>query len=464
MKTITGLNWGVLEIFFLIITAFIGFAVTYLLMPFIIKYMKKTGNIGVDIHKNSKPEVAESGGVGILAGALVTLLLLMLFFPIFLKDLIIIILTVLLAGLIGFIDDRIRLRSRYKISLTLFIGLLVFIANYVGFITFDDPTLPILGKMRLSILFPVLIPLIITVFANTVNMLEGYNGEGSGTVLIALGFLAVSSIILNSAEGLLYSVVFFSIIFAFFFFNKYPAKTFPGDIGTLTMGVMVAVIALFGNLLFIAFCTLLLHVFNSFLYISSVRGFFESKEIHRLRDDIMLLQDDRIKASEQKGALMTIPRLILSKGPLKEDELVKRFFILTFFCGFLAIFSAILISYTTGVIDIMLVFFLGAIMTVPLALILFYFKKVSGAGLIILLIYILLVIILLIIDYIVIPYFPGVFNFIFIKIPVNMLISVLLVIPVLIIWYFLTNYYFWSQIRKKGKKRAQNQAALEKKG
>jgi len=464
MKTITGLNWGILEIFFLITTAFIGFAVTYFLMPFIIKYMKKTGNIGIDIHKISKPKVAESGGIGILAGILVTILFLMIFFPIFLKDLIIIIFTVLLAGLIGFVDDRIRLRSRYKISLTLIIGLLVFIANYIGFITFDDPTLPILGKMRLSILFPVLIPLIITVFANTVNMLEGYNGEGSGTVLIALGFLAVSSVILNSAEGLLYSVVFFSIILAFFFFNKYPAKTFPGDIGTLTMGVMVAVVALFGNLLFVAFCALLLHVFNSFLYISSVRGFFESKEIHRLRDDIMLLQDDRIKASEQKGALMTIPRLILSKAPLKEDVLVKRFYILTFFCGFLAIFSAILISYTKGMIDILLFFFLGAMMTLPLALILFYFKNISGIGLILLLIYILLVIILLIIDLILIPYFPFVIDFIFIKIPANMIISVFLVIPVLIMWYFLTNYYFWFQIEKKGKKTSKIQATYEKKG
>lgn len=449
MKTITELNWGPVEIFFIFITALIGFAVTYLVMPSVINYMKKNGHTGIDIHKNSKPEVAESGGIGIFIGFFITSILLMLFFPVFLNDIIIIMLTVILAGIIGYADDRIKLRSRYKIGLTLFIGILIFIANYLGFIQFVDPTLPILGKMRLSILFPILIPIIVTVFANTVNMLEGYNGEGSGTCLIAVGFLIISSIILNSGDGLLYSIVFFFIILGFFFFNKYPAKTFPGDVGTLIMGVMIAVIALFGNLLYVAFCALLLHVFNSFLYITSVRGFFESEEIHKLRDDIILLSDDRIKASEEKTALMTLPRLILSKEPLKEDELVKHFYVLSFFCGFLGLFSAVLISYTVGNVEFLEIFIIGSIIIGAVGVILYFFNRIIEILFILLSIYILLAFLLSIIDLIILPFFSGEIDLILMVIPIDMIISGLLVIPVLIFWYFLTKYYFWKQIKKK---------------
>jgi hypothetical protein len=293
-------------------------------------------------------------------------------------------------------------------------------------------------------------------------MLEGYNGEGSGTCLIALGFLLFSSILLKSAEGLLYSITFFFIILGFFFYNKYPAKTFPGDIGTLVMGVMIAVIALFGNLLYVAFCALLLHVFNSFLYISSVRGFFESEKIHKLRDDIVLLEDDRIKASEEKGALMTLPRLILSKGPLKEDELVKNFYVLSVFCGFLAFFAAILISYTKAEMNLPEVIIIGVIILAPLTVILYFFNRITEIALILLIIYVLLAVILSIIDLLILPYFHGTIDLIFIEVPINMIISVLIVIPVLIFWYALTKYYFWARIEKKNEKEIKTKDRIEK--
>ncbi|MHA1241396.1 MAG: hypothetical protein ACTSQU_11480, partial [Promethearchaeota archaeon] len=71
----------------------------------------------------------------------------------------------------GYIDDRIKLRSRYKLLLTLFTGIVIFLANAVGFIQIESPTIPFLGKLRLNLIYPILAPLIVAVFANTVNML-----------------------------------------------------------------------------------------------------------------------------------------------------------------------------------------------------------------------------------------------------------------------------------------------------
>ncbi len=449
MHTITVLNWGILEIFFIILAGGIGFIITYLIMPIIITHMKKKGHVGIDIHKNAKPEVSESGGLGMVLGWVIALIFLLPFFPIFINEIIIIILTILLAALIGHIDDRIKLRSRYKIFLTLLIGLFIFIANYFGYIRIRDPILPILGQLRLTLIFPIVLPIIVSIFANTVNMLEGYNGEGSGTCLIAVGFLMFCSIIWNSAEGLFLTIITFPVILGFFLFNKYPAKIFPGDVGTLTMGVMVASIALFGGLLAAAFCALLQQICNSFYYISSVGGFFESEEIHQFRDDIILLRDDKIKASEQKNALLTLPRLLLSKGPLKEVELVKNFYGLSLFCGSLAIITTLLNLLTVGNLDIIIIISIIIISFISLIVSLYYFKRIFDMAVHMILLYFMLIVILIIIELLIIPNFPGSINLIIIKIPLNVILSLLLTVPILITWWILTIKYFWKQIAKQ---------------
>ena len=73
MKHLTDLDWGFMEIFFLLIIFSVGFLITYLVLPYLIKVMKRKGYVGVDIHKNEKPENAESGGLSIVIGLSVTL-------------------------------------------------------------------------------------------------------------------------------------------------------------------------------------------------------------------------------------------------------------------------------------------------------------------------------------------------------------------------------------------------------
>ena len=102
MYSLSGLEWGILEVLYLLLVFGVGFGVTYLALPFIIKLMKKTGHVGQDIHKNAHPEVAESGGLGIVIGFSIACFLLMFLFPIFLNEILIFLITVVLAGGIGF--------------------------------------------------------------------------------------------------------------------------------------------------------------------------------------------------------------------------------------------------------------------------------------------------------------------------------------------------------------------------
>ena len=448
MTTISSLNWGILEVFYLIIVFIVGFLVTLCVLPFLIKFLKRKGYVGYDIHKNSKPEIAESGGICMLIGLSVASGFLMFFFPSFINEILIFILTVILAGIIGFIDDRIKLKSRYKIVLTIFIGSIIFLANFFRFITISSPIIPFLGQTRLTIIYPILVLLIVAVFANTVNMLEGYNGEGSGTCLIAVCFIFICGLLWNSAETILLILPVMAVLIPFFIYNKYPAKIFPGDVGTLSMGAMIACVALIGSIEVAVFCALLIHIFNSFYVISSVKGFLESSDIKEGRDDIILLQDDKIKASYQKNAVLTLPRLILAKGPLSEKELVKNFFVISIICGLFSIISVFFLLWTIGRLEIIFVIICILILLVPFTILLYKFPRIKGIIALMILLLVISAIFLIVVDVFIMTLLLPDLNLLVISIPVNILFSSILYFPILLLWYYISVKWFWLKINK----------------
>jgi len=445
-----------MEIIFLLITFVAGFLITYLILPYLIKFMERKKYVGIDIHKNAKPKIAESGGFSIIIGFTFTSIFLIIFFPTFFKEILTFLLTVLLAGFIGFIDDRKKLRSRYKIVLSIFSGSIMFIANFFGFISIASPTIPFLDRTRLTIIYPFLVPLIVAIFANSVNMLEGYNGEGSGTCLIAVCFLFICSLIWNTAEGVIFTVPVIAVLIPFFIYNKYPAKIFPGDIGTLSMGAMIACIMLFGSLEVATFCALLIHIFNSFYYIYSIRGFFESSDIRDSKEDIILLEDDRIKASDQKDAVLTLPRLILAKGPLSEPELVKNFYAISLICGFFSILSILLMQYTLGIFSLYILIISLIVFLAPTILLLYKFPRIRGIIILMIILLVSILLFLIFIEAVIMPLPLGDIVLGIISIPINLLISFSLIIPILLLWYLITIKYFWNEIDKMSKVENQN--------
>src|SRR3989338_1426884 len=108
-------------------------------------------------------------------------------------------------------------------------------------------TLPLLGRVEIGILYPLLlVPLAISGAANGFNMLAGYNGLESGMGAIILAFLGILT--LQSEQFV--SLIAFSgaaALIAFLFYNKYPAKVFPGDTLTYSIGALIAGVAILGN-------------------------------------------------------------------------------------------------------------------------------------------------------------------------------------------------------------------------
>jgi len=451
MIPLSELQWDFLGILYLVIIFIVGFAITYLILPFIIKAMKKKKFVGYDIHKNSRPEVAESGGLSFVIGFSISSIFTMLFFPIILNETIIFLLTVLLTAAIGFIDDRIKLKSRYKILLSILSGTAIYLAVVFEFITISSPTIPIIDQTRLTIIYPLMIPILVAIFANTVNMLEGYNGEGSGTSLIAVISLFICGIIWDSAEGVIFSIPVIAVLIPFFLKNKFPAKVFPGDIGTLSMGAMIACIMIFGSLEVAAFCALLIHIFNSFYILYSVKGFLESDKIREGKDDIVLLEDDRIKASDQKGAALTLPRLLLVKGPLKESELVKNFFIISIICGIFAVFSVLFTQLTSGILDLSIFIIMFVILLIPIGYFLKKFSRTRGVVVLMIILLIAAIVFFVLVEFVVFPLQLPEIRLGIIRIPVDLITILIIGIIGLLGWYYITIKYFWKQINKMKK-------------
>jgi phospho-N-acetylmuramoyl-pentapeptide-transferase len=120
-----------------------------------------------------------------------------------------------------------------------------------------------LGKERSQywawIIFVVIVIFIITAVSNGANMTDGLDGLATGTsaiIGVTLGILAYLSgniiysdylnimYIPHSAELVVFIAAFLGATIGFLWYNSYPAQVFMGDTGSLSLGGIIAVLAI----------------------------------------------------------------------------------------------------------------------------------------------------------------------------------------------------------------------------
>jgi len=207
------------------------------------------------MNKYSKPKIPEGGGIAFIFGVTFAVLLYVFIktFYLFttgnLPEVLAILVTLLLAGFLGFIDDilgwKAGLSQWQKPLLTIPIAIPLMVINAGNSVM----SIPFLGSVNFGITYPLLIvPLGIVGAANGFNMLAGFNGlEASMGIIIlsTLGFIAWFNKILWLAT-ITFSTV--ASLLAFLVFNKYPAKVFPGNSLTYAVGALIACVAILGNM------------------------------------------------------------------------------------------------------------------------------------------------------------------------------------------------------------------------
>ena len=232
----------------------ISFAVTYWLTLKWIMVAKRSNIMGKDLNKIGHPLVPEMGGIpligGVLSGmlyyvALNTFVLNQQTYNIYVLGALA---TALIMFVIGLIDDmlgwKIGLSKLQKPLLTIPAAVPMMVIN-AGHSTI---ALPFLGAVDLGLFYPLLlVPIGIVGASNAFNMLAGYNGLECGMGIIITAAISAVCYITGSSWVAVMGGVVMATLLSFLIFNWYPAKIFPGNAFTYTVGAMIAVLAIFGN-------------------------------------------------------------------------------------------------------------------------------------------------------------------------------------------------------------------------
>jgi UDP-N-acetylglucosamine--dolichyl-phosphate N-acetylglucosaminephosphotransferase len=309
----------------------VTFIATFAATPIVAKAMRARGITGKDVHKLAKNEVPEMCGLAIIIGLVVGVLACVIVFPAAIRALTAFLGTVLIAGAIGVVDDIHPLGARSKPVLTALASIpIIALRAYVPF-----PEIPFVGVVRLTIVYPLLIPIAIAVTSNSINMMDVMNGAMPGTVaIIAITAAGILFFLGNVQIGSLAAILFAAML-AFYYFNRFPSKVFGGDTGSLSVGAAVGALAILGRLEAVLLVALIPHIMNAFYGLASVRGLRERREI--LQRPTKLLDNGLLEASTEKGAPVTLTRLILASGPLGERQIVRSMMILTAISSILAV-------------------------------------------------------------------------------------------------------------------------------
>jgi UDP-N-acetylmuramyl pentapeptide phosphotransferase/UDP-N-acetylglucosamine-1-phosphate transferase len=174
---------------------------------------------------------------------------------------------VLFGGFMGLLDDFIDLKWRYKAFMPLIAALPLMYYTFEGLqigVIRTSISLPFLGNLHFGAYYVFLIvPLIVMIVTNAVNMLGGLNGlETVCPAIVILGLMAFSpSSILMAGPLLVW------LILAFF---NFTGKIFVGNVGSFAIGITVASFAIISDLKVSLLISILPFIFNSSLILLSI--------------------------------------------------------------------------------------------------------------------------------------------------------------------------------------------------
>ena len=159
-------------------------------------------------------------------------------------------------GAVGFVDDYIKvvmkrnlgLRAYQKLFLQILTAVILIIYQYNSKHMGTDLYIPFLKDYRsIGVFYIPFIIFVIVGTVNSVNLTDGLDGLSTSVTIICLLFFNVVAVKFQRYEIAAFSLVLAGALIGFLFFNKYPAKVFMGDTGSLALGGAISAIALLLN-------------------------------------------------------------------------------------------------------------------------------------------------------------------------------------------------------------------------
>jgi UDP-N-acetylglucosamine--dolichyl-phosphate N-acetylglucosaminephosphotransferase len=268
----------ILEILIALLSVGISFLLAFFLVKLWIKITKSHPSMmQPDVNKYNRPKAPKTGGIAILISITFSI-----FFYVFCKtfllhslsnitEILSLVLVMLFAGFIGFIDDifgweKSAITGYKKILMTFPIAIPLMVINAGhSMINF-----PFLGEISLGIFYPLLvIPLSIVGTTNGFNLLEGFNGLGTSIGIAIFSALGLVSYFTGQLWLALIAAIIVASLIAFLIFNKNPAKIFPGNAFTYIVGSLIGCFAILGNMEKVALIMFIPYIVEGFLKLRS---------------------------------------------------------------------------------------------------------------------------------------------------------------------------------------------------
>lgn len=302
-------------------------AVTLLSLPFSMWLSRRTGAVGLDVHKPKPYPVPKLGGISIIVGVSSGMFVYWILtgtshlIPLYAAS--------FTAALIGLVEDFRELNPVVKPALLAAAGVPVVLTN----VYHPSPVLPFVGAARLTLLYPLLILVGFAVVCNAVNSVDVLNGSMALTSLASLLPMMVVSFLEEKFGIFVLCLVTATALATFLTKNAYPAKTFAGNVGSLYVGALITFIAVVGRMEVVAIVSLMPQIMNEFHIIYSLRGLKSGKKA--LARPTMV-NSSLIEANIDERAPITLLRMLTAGKPLTEKEAVDRF---TYLCLYSSLLS-----------------------------------------------------------------------------------------------------------------------------
>lgn len=240
------------------ITAAIAFVITIIGTPLLIPVLKRI-KAGQSIREEGpqthmvKSGTPTMGGLAIIGAVLVTCLT----SGKTTTDMLIIIAAFVAYGVLGFLDDFVKVSMKRNLGLTAIQKLLLQILIAVGLAVYQSGVsvygttvfVPFVNEYwDFGIWYVPFIAFVVVAMVNSVNLTDGLDGLASGVTLIVALFLAVVGTTYGFTTASVFCAAMAGACFGFLMFNRHPAKVFMGDTGSLALGGGIAAAAIMMNI------------------------------------------------------------------------------------------------------------------------------------------------------------------------------------------------------------------------
>lgn len=240
-------------------TISISFLITLILGPIMIPLLRRL-KIGQSVRDDGPQTHLKKTGTPTMGGIIMFMALVITVLTsgeFEYKDMYVLLISTFGFGLIGFIDDYIKVVKRRSLGLRAYqklIGqviLATMLAIYQSSTSAWEAELivPFLGDtLDIGILYIPFIIFVVVGTVNSVNLTDGLDGLASGVTLIVMAFFGLVALDRGANSVTIFSAALAGACLGFLIHNAYPAKVFMGDTGSMGLGGAVAAIAILLNI------------------------------------------------------------------------------------------------------------------------------------------------------------------------------------------------------------------------